>query len=71
MPLCCEDSQILGLVLNSIAVSVVREHEVDICVVIRNNMTRKGKDVLLHNLVHNYASMFDSKRGQSTRGHRF
>lgn len=72
MPLCCEDSQILVLVRNSIAVSVVREHEVDVCVLIRNNMARKGKDLLVHdNLGHNYLSIFDSKRGPSTKSHRF
>lgn len=65
MPLCCEDSQILVLVRNSIAVSVVREHEVDVCVLMRNNMVRKGKDLLVHdNLGHNYFSIFDSKRGK-------
>lgn len=72
MPLCCEDSQILVLVRNSIAVSVVREHEVDVCVLIRNNMARDGKDLLVHdNLGHNYFSIFDSKRDQSTKSYRF
>lgn len=60
------------LVPNSIDVSIVKEHKVDVCVLVRNNMKTKGKDVLIHDILgHNYFSMFDSKRGQSIKSHRF
>lgn len=68
MLLYCEDSQIPVLVLSSIDVSVVRENKMDVRILVKNNMKRKGKDVLVHNILsHNSSSMFGKRRRQSIK----